>query len=204
MDVHLYFSLIPEALIASMLPPERFGQYYATGHKFKSKGQALFFEIDPDFRHEYFEIDQAYATQVQVIEKSVAKALQQASTMQTAAQKLPDTLKTQVVVGTELTTTTAPNAQKAEMLESLTKLKSALAKLPTRLAESRQRLQAAQADPAGKPGAYKNTPNIALGAFFESGALRLEGKPFAQAIEEIGRAEVSIDRLYQEFDFPTR
>ena len=47
MTVHLYFSLIPEALIASMLPPEQFGQYYATGHKYKSKGQAIFFEVDP-------------------------------------------------------------------------------------------------------------------------------------------------------------
>ena len=37
MSIHLYFSLIPEALIASMLPPEEFGQYYVTGHKFKSK-----------------------------------------------------------------------------------------------------------------------------------------------------------------------
>jgi hypothetical protein len=59
MTVHLYFSLIPEALIASMLPPEKFGQYYATGHKFKSKGQSIFFEIDPSFRHPYFEIDTA-------------------------------------------------------------------------------------------------------------------------------------------------
>lgn len=42
MTIHLYFSLIPEALIASMLPPEQFGQYYATGHKYKSKGQAIF------------------------------------------------------------------------------------------------------------------------------------------------------------------
>ena len=61
MAVHLYFSLIPEALIASMLPPEQFGQYYATGHKFKSKGQALFFEIDPSYRHPYFDIDGAFA-----------------------------------------------------------------------------------------------------------------------------------------------
>jgi hypothetical protein len=61
MSIHLYFSLIPEALIASMLPPEKFGQYYATGHKFKSKGQAMFFEIDPSFRHEYFDIDGAFA-----------------------------------------------------------------------------------------------------------------------------------------------
>ena len=61
MAVHLYFSLIPEALIASMLPPEEFGQYYATGHDYKSKGQSVFFEIDPKFRHPYFEIDTAYS-----------------------------------------------------------------------------------------------------------------------------------------------
>ncbi len=61
MSIHLYFSLIPEALIASMLPPEEFGQYYATGHKFKSKGQAVFFEIDPTYRHDYFDIDGCFA-----------------------------------------------------------------------------------------------------------------------------------------------
>jgi hypothetical protein len=58
MTVHLYFSLIPEALIASMLAPEHFGQYYATGHKYKSKGQAIFFEVDPAFRHAFFNIDE--------------------------------------------------------------------------------------------------------------------------------------------------
>lgn len=61
MTIHLYFSLIPEALIASMLPPEQFGQYYATGHKYKSKGQAIFFEVDPSFRHEYFNLDEGIA-----------------------------------------------------------------------------------------------------------------------------------------------
>ena len=60
MTVHLYFSLIPEALIASMLPPEQFGQYYSTGHKYKSKGQAIFFEIDPTFRNEFFDIDEGF------------------------------------------------------------------------------------------------------------------------------------------------
>ena len=58
MTVHLYFSLIPEALIASMLTPEQFGQYYATGHKYKSKGQAIFFEVDPHFRHDFFAIEE--------------------------------------------------------------------------------------------------------------------------------------------------
>ncbi|WP_153109158.1 hypothetical protein [Propionivibrio limicola] len=61
MTVHLYFSLIPEALIASNLPPEKFGQYYATGSDYKSKGQCLFFEVDPNFRSDYFEIDEAIA-----------------------------------------------------------------------------------------------------------------------------------------------
>ena len=59
MDVHLYFSLIPEALIASNLPPEKFGQYYATGTGFKSKGQCLFFEVDPAFRSDFFDIPTA-------------------------------------------------------------------------------------------------------------------------------------------------
>ena len=59
MDVHLYFSRIPEALIASNLPPEKFGQYYATGSSYKSKGQCIFFEVDPSFRNSYFDIDTA-------------------------------------------------------------------------------------------------------------------------------------------------
>nr|NLI51007.1 hypothetical protein [Propionibacterium sp.] len=61
MRTHLYFSLIPEALIASQLEPAEFGQYYATGYGFKSKGQALFFELDPDFRHPFFALDEALA-----------------------------------------------------------------------------------------------------------------------------------------------
>jgi hypothetical protein len=55
----LYFSLLPEALIASNLTPEQFGQYYATGHRYKSKGQAIFFEVDLAFRHAAFNIDEA-------------------------------------------------------------------------------------------------------------------------------------------------
>lgn len=56
MSVHLYLSLVPEALIASMLGPEEFGSYYAVGTKKKSSGQAIFFEVDPDFRSKYFRI----------------------------------------------------------------------------------------------------------------------------------------------------
>ena len=61
MSVYLYFSLIPEALIASNLPPEAFGQYYATGHQCKSTGEAVFFEVDPAFRHDYFPIEEGIA-----------------------------------------------------------------------------------------------------------------------------------------------
>ena len=57
-DVHLYLSLIPEALIASMLTPDEFGTYYAVGTAKKARGQAIFFEIAPDFRHDYFRIEE--------------------------------------------------------------------------------------------------------------------------------------------------
>ncbi len=57
MTVYLYLSLIPEALIASMLPPDEFGHYLAVGSKYLTKGQAIFFQLDPDFRHPFFEIE---------------------------------------------------------------------------------------------------------------------------------------------------
>jgi len=58
MTVHLYLSLIPEALIASMLSPEEFGAYYAVGTQKKSRGQALFFEVDPKFRSDFFNVEE--------------------------------------------------------------------------------------------------------------------------------------------------
>lgn len=58
MSVHLYLSLIPEALIASMLTPEEFGVYYACGSTKKSRGQAIFFEVDPGFRHPEFRVQE--------------------------------------------------------------------------------------------------------------------------------------------------
>jgi len=60
-SIHLYLSLIPEALIASMLSPEEFGIYYAIGSKKKSSGQAVFFEVNPDFRSKYFRIEEGLA-----------------------------------------------------------------------------------------------------------------------------------------------
>jgi len=61
MTVHLYLSLIPEALIASMLPPEEFAIYYTVGYSKKMRGQAMFIELDPDFRHDFFPVEQGIA-----------------------------------------------------------------------------------------------------------------------------------------------
>jgi hypothetical protein len=43
----LYLSLIPQALIASMLDPVAFGRYFAVGSRVHSRGEAVFFEVDP-------------------------------------------------------------------------------------------------------------------------------------------------------------
>lgn len=54
---YLYLSLTPEALIASMLPPENFGKYLAVGSKKRTRGHAIFFEVDPDFESSFFKLD---------------------------------------------------------------------------------------------------------------------------------------------------
>jgi hypothetical protein len=48
MATYLYLSVIPEALVASMLPPDDFGSYYAIGSAKRSRGQAIFFSVDRD------------------------------------------------------------------------------------------------------------------------------------------------------------
>ncbi len=48
MTTYVYLSLIPEALIASMLAPDDFGLYYAIGSAKRSRGQAIFFSVDRD------------------------------------------------------------------------------------------------------------------------------------------------------------
>jgi hypothetical protein len=55
---YLYLSMIPEALIVSMLPPEEFGVYYAVGTRKRAHEQAIFFELDPAFRHDFFRVDE--------------------------------------------------------------------------------------------------------------------------------------------------
>jgi hypothetical protein len=41
-----------------MLTPEEFGVYYAVGTAKKARGQAIFFEVDSTFRHDYFRIEE--------------------------------------------------------------------------------------------------------------------------------------------------
>lgn len=54
---HVYLSLVPQALVASMLSPADFGSYYAVGKKAHVNGDAIFFELDPGFRCEEFPFD---------------------------------------------------------------------------------------------------------------------------------------------------
>ena len=46
MSKYIYLTSNPEALVASMLPPEGFGLYLSTGTKKRNKGQTIFFEVD--------------------------------------------------------------------------------------------------------------------------------------------------------------
>lgn len=59
MAVYLYLSLIPEALIYSMLPPQEFGKYLASGNSKTTESPAVFFEVDPSFRSEAFNLEGA-------------------------------------------------------------------------------------------------------------------------------------------------
>ena len=47
MEPYVYLSATPESWVASHLPPADFGNYLAVGTKKRTRGQALFFEIDP-------------------------------------------------------------------------------------------------------------------------------------------------------------
>jgi len=61
MKSYLYLSLMPEALIASMLPPEEFGVYMATGTAKQPHGQAIFLQIKKDFQSGEFDLAKADA-----------------------------------------------------------------------------------------------------------------------------------------------
>ena len=49
-ETYLYLPLVPESLVASMLPPEDFGKYLAVGSTSRYRGQAIFFEVDPEYK----------------------------------------------------------------------------------------------------------------------------------------------------------
>ncbi|MHC4258895.1 MAG: hypothetical protein ACYSTF_00570 [Planctomycetota bacterium] len=56
MEYHLYLSLIPEALIASMLPADEFGKYLAVGTQKRAREEAIYLEVNSDFESEYFDL----------------------------------------------------------------------------------------------------------------------------------------------------
>jgi hypothetical protein len=58
MLIHLYMLCYRfEALVASHLEPESFGRYMAVGDQKNTKGNVLFFEINPDLKGNYFRLD---------------------------------------------------------------------------------------------------------------------------------------------------
>lgn len=55
---HLYMIVFPiNALVASQLEPEQFGEHYTVGSAKHYSGKVIFAEIDINYRHEYFQID---------------------------------------------------------------------------------------------------------------------------------------------------
>lgn len=57
MSKYIYLTCNPEALVASMLPPEGFGHYLSTGTKKRNIGQAIFFEVDLDKILSYIDLE---------------------------------------------------------------------------------------------------------------------------------------------------
>lgn len=57
MEINLYLSITPEALIASMLSPVEFGRYFAIGTKKRTRGQAMFFKLNRKFKSDYLKLD---------------------------------------------------------------------------------------------------------------------------------------------------
>jgi hypothetical protein len=59
LDKHLYLILFPnEALVASQLTPEEFGQHYSIGSPRHFQGKVIFAEVDINYRNEYLKIDE--------------------------------------------------------------------------------------------------------------------------------------------------
>jgi hypothetical protein len=61
-DRHLYLVVHPNhSLVASQLDPERFIRHYVRESARYFEGKLVFVELDPEFRHPYFDIESAYA-----------------------------------------------------------------------------------------------------------------------------------------------
>lgn len=59
LPIRLYAIMHPSpALIASQLPPDRFARHYLSGSTRHYSGKVIFAEIEPDFRHPFFHIDE--------------------------------------------------------------------------------------------------------------------------------------------------
>lgn len=61
MKVHLYLSLTPESLIASMLEPVDFGKYMSLGEERRNAGVVVFFEVDPMMVDPSLRVDECLA-----------------------------------------------------------------------------------------------------------------------------------------------
>lgn len=62
MTVYNYLSLAPEALVVSMLEPEAFGRYLATGTQKRAAHEvALYFDLKSDLESNYFHLKEASA-----------------------------------------------------------------------------------------------------------------------------------------------
>lgn len=57
MSKYIYLTCTPEALVASMLPPEGFGMYLSTGTKKRNKSQTIFFEVDLEKIEDLIDMD---------------------------------------------------------------------------------------------------------------------------------------------------
>lgn len=58
MKVNLYLSLVPEALVFSMLDPLQFGRYLSLGAEKRPHGQALFMEVDEKQAAQIFDLEE--------------------------------------------------------------------------------------------------------------------------------------------------
>jgi len=65
MEHYLYMTAFPEALVASMLPPEDFCKYLTVGTEKQAHEHAILFQISPELKSDYFRLSQAFERCVQ-------------------------------------------------------------------------------------------------------------------------------------------